>query len=116
MEYYKLAADQGDAYALNNIGCKYYLGNGVEQKYDEAVKYFKEAANQGEIFALFNLGMCYQDGTGVEKDLKKAAELYRQALDAGYEPYENEKDRVKEVLGEDYETLSFGEKVSLANP
>ena len=43
--------------------------------------------------------MCYQDGTGVEKDIKKAAELYQRALDDGYEPTEEEKPRVKEVLG-----------------
>lgn len=43
--------------------------------------------------------MCYQDGTGVEKDIEKAAELYQRALDYGYEPTEEEKPRVEEVLG-----------------
>ncbi len=43
--------------------------------------------------------MCYQDGTGVEKDIEEAAELYQRALDYGYEPTEEEKPRVEEVLG-----------------
>ena len=71
----------------------------IEQDYDLAVKYFKEAAERGNIYVLFNLGICCQDGTGVEKDIEKAAELYQRALDYGYEPTEEEKPRVEEVLG-----------------
>ena len=100
-EYYQLAADQGIAEALTYIGWMYYKGEGVGQDYELAVKYFREAADQGEIYATFNLGMCYQDGTGVEKDIEKAAELYQIALDGGYEPVEEEKARVEEVLGEE---------------
>ena len=99
MELFQLAADQGSTLAINDIGWVYYKGDGVEQDYNLAVKYFKEAAEQENMYALFNLGMCYQDGTGVEKDIEIAAELYQRAIDHGYEPTEEEKPRVEEVLG-----------------
>ena len=45
--------------------------------------------------------ICYpqKEGNGVEKDIEKAAELYQHALDAGYEPDDEDKARLEEVLG-----------------
>ena len=54
--------------------------------------------------AIFMIGECYYLGNGVEKDLEKAAEWYEKALDAGYKPDEEDKARLKEVLGEEYGT------------
>ena len=99
-KYIRLAAEQGDPNSLYNLGMCYYRGTGAEVDYDKALECFREAAEMGVLPAIFMIGTCYQDGTGVEKDLEKAAELYQRALDAGYEPDEEDKVRLEEVLGE----------------
>ena len=47
MKWYRLAVDQGDADAQNNIGVLYDLGRGVEQDYAEAMKWYRLAAGSG---------------------------------------------------------------------
>ena len=46
--YFRIAADRGNAEAQNNIGNLLLNGLGVEQDMAEAVKYFKMAAAQGD--------------------------------------------------------------------
>ena len=38
VKWYRRAAEQGDAYAQNNLGLMYANGKGVPQDYAEAVK------------------------------------------------------------------------------
>ena len=52
----KALADQGDAEAQNNLGLRYYNGEGVTKDYAEAVKWYRKAAEQGHAEAQFNLG------------------------------------------------------------
>ena len=81
----------------------YYLGEGVDQDYDEAFRLFQLAADQEFTVAMFAVGDCYYLGNGVEKDLGKAAEWYRKSLDAGYEPDEEDAAHLKAVLGDEYQ-------------
>ena len=46
-EWYQKAADQGDAYAQNNIGAMYYLGHGERQDYAKAAEWFEKACDNG---------------------------------------------------------------------
>lgn len=55
--------------------------------------------------AIFLIGECYYDGKAVEKDLEETAGWYRKALAAGYEPDEDDKEHLKEVLGENYAAI-----------
>ena len=78
------AAEQGDAWAQNNIGICYYNGESVETDKVEAVKWFYLSAEQGNAQAQYNLAYCYENGEGVEENkaaavawLWKAAEQSR---------------------------------------
>ena len=81
MEYYQLAADQGNADAQNNLGYSYSSGEGVEQDYEKAVEYYQLAADQGNADAQYNLGYSYYFGEGVEQDYEKAVEYYQLTAD-----------------------------------
>ena len=56
VNWYRLAAEQGNAYAQSRLGVMYYNGQGVPQDDGEAVKWFRKAAALlGLIFAFFLL-------------------------------------------------------------
>lgn len=83
MEYYQMAADQGNAEGWRSIGSLYYNAEGVEQSSEKALKYWQRAADQGDAKALTNLALLYRKGEGVELDYEKAMEYYQQAVDGG---------------------------------
>ena len=72
VKWFRLAADQGDASAQNNLGVMYEYGRGVPQDYGEAVKWFRLAADQGEALAQNNLGLMYAKGKGVPQNYIQA--------------------------------------------
>src|SRR5262249_31883770 len=82
---YKLAADQGDAQAQNNLGLFYEEGRGGLQKDDrEATRLYKLSADQGNADGQYNLGVNYRDGLGgVSKDDREAARLFKLSADHG---------------------------------
>ena len=61
----RVAAEQGDAHAQNNLGSIYADGKGVAQDSAEAVKWFQLSADQGLVEAQFKLGVLYENGKGV---------------------------------------------------
>ncbi len=83
-QLYKLAADQGNAEAQNNLGVMYDKGQGVTQNYQEAARLYKLAADQGYARAQFNLGVLYSNGTGVTQNYQEAARLFKLAADQGH--------------------------------
>ena len=81
-QWYKKAANLGNAEALNNLGVMYNNGEGVKKNYIIAFKFFEKAANLGCATAMLNLFNMYFGGYGVEKNhtkgkywLEKAANL-----------------------------------------
>jgi TPR repeat protein len=72
VEKTRLAADQGDAEAQNNLGVRYADGRGVPQDDVQAVKWFRLAADQGNAKAQTNLGLSYYFGKGVTQDAVQA--------------------------------------------
>jgi hypothetical protein len=82
--HYGLAASaRGDADAQYQIGCCYYLGEGVAQDFVEAVRYYRMAAEQRTAHAQFVLGGCYEAGQGVAQDWVEAVRYYRLAAAQG---------------------------------
>ena len=79
------AAEQGNAYAQNNLGWMYYKGEGVRQDYKQAVQWFRNAAEQGVDEAQFYLGIMYYKGHGVRQDLALAQEWLGKACQNGYQ-------------------------------
>jgi TPR repeat protein len=99
IRYFELSADQGNANAQFNLGFQYSIGEGVDQDYDKAFQLFQMSANQGFPAAMFAYGDCYYLGSGVEQNLETAAQWYQKALDAGYEPDEEDRKHLEDVLG-----------------
>jgi len=81
--YFRLAADQRDAYGQCNLGYMYDMGYGVEQNYEKAVYYYELAANQGHASGQRNLGYMYDMGYGVEQNDEKAVYYYELAANQG---------------------------------
>jgi TPR repeat protein len=82
-EWFRKAADQGDAGAQCVLGSNYDYGEGVEKDPKEAVKWYSKAAEQGFAIAQYNLGVHYNDGNGVKKDNPEAVNWYRKAAQQG---------------------------------
>jgi len=80
----KAKAEKGDAIAQEDLGFRYYTGQGVEKSQAEAIKWFSKAAKQGRASAQCRLGLMYYEGQGVKKDYAEAMKWYRKAADQGY--------------------------------
>ena len=48
VEWYRKAADQGNAAAQYNLGNMYSWGKGVEQSNEKAAEWYRKAADQGD--------------------------------------------------------------------
>jgi tetratricopeptide (TPR) repeat protein len=81
MDWYRKAADQGDADAQDSIGSLYRDGKGVGQDYAEAMAWFRKAALQSNSEAQVNIGSLYRDGHGVKQDYAQARRWYQKAAD-----------------------------------
>lgn len=82
-DYYKMAADQNDNVAVNNLGSLYFSGIGTEADPAKAMEMFKKASDLGNNEATLNLAFLYLSGQGGEKDHRKAIQLLAKAADAG---------------------------------
>ena len=83
MNWYRKAAEQGDADAQNSLAMCYYMGQGVAKDAAEAVKWYRKAAEQNSAIAQCSLGYAYQNGEGVSKDPSEAMKWYRKAAEQG---------------------------------
>ena len=83
-EMYSLAADAGDAYAMNRLALMYDRGEHVRQDYEVAFDWYLKAAEAGLPAAMSNVGSMYDSGDGVEQDYGEALKWYRRAADNGY--------------------------------
>ncbi len=59
LHYYELAANSGNAIALNNLGSLHFNGIGTEVNYAKAIGFFKEASKLGSDDASVNLAIIY---------------------------------------------------------
>ena len=72
VRWFRKAAEQGDAWAQNNLGYAYRLGWGVPEDDAEAVRWYRKAAAQGHADAQNNLGVMYKSGEGVPENYVQA--------------------------------------------
>ena len=79
-----LAAAQGHADALYDLGVIYEAGSGVLKNSDKALKHLTQAADKGHKEAQFHLGVKYEEGQGVEKDELKALHYLTKAAEDGH--------------------------------
>ncbi len=83
MKWAHLAADAGNADAMDFIGFAYLRGAVVKRNPAIAIAYFKAAADECPQ-AAFNLGQCYFGAQGTEQDFSKALDWWKKAADAGH--------------------------------
>lgn len=83
LDWYKQAAEKGNARAVNNIGVLYARGQGVDQDYGEAMKYYKNAAEMGLAMSMSNIGNLYVYGNGVAPDHNEALRWFKKSAKKG---------------------------------
>ncbi|KAK1929476.1 Protein sel-1 1 [Phytophthora citrophthora] len=83
-QYFRQAADAGDALAQANYGMLLANGMGVDQDVPQALVYFNRAARQNQAFAFHGLGVLYFTGNGVSQNVTRALEYFEEAIELGY--------------------------------
>ena len=71
VNWYRKAADQGNADAQSNLGWMYCTGRGVPQDDAEAVSWYRKAADQGNAAAQSNLGWMYANGRACRRTMPR---------------------------------------------
>jgi uncharacterized protein len=83
--WYALAASDGEAKALTNLGTIVARGwDAVKPDPIGAAILWRAAAARGEAIAMFNLGVLYEHGIGVSADIAKARGWYLRAAAANH--------------------------------
>lgn len=85
-DYFKKAADTGDANGLYNLGTCHARGYGTPKDDQSAFNCFRAAAEQDHPEALNNVGWFFREGRVVEKDLEMAARWFAKSA-ANENPY-----------------------------
>ncbi len=81
--WFRRAADQGDARAMNGLGCLCESGVKLARDREGALDWFRMAAESGHAEAQFRLGDKYRRGLGVRVDYVQAVRWLRKAADQG---------------------------------
>lgn len=82
-EWYRKAAEHGNASAQYRLGEIYFNGFGVERNIAEAKKWFLSAAELGNADAQFTIGWMNQTGYGLPQDFEEALKWYSLAAAQG---------------------------------
>lgn len=90
LEYYHMAADQGNGEAMCYIGDFYRTGEFLPKDQQQAFSYYSQAHMAGEELGTFCVGRSYLEGCGVEIDTVAAVTYLKSAAmrgigDAGYQ-------------------------------
>ena len=72
MEWYRKAAEQGQASSQNNLGAMYWNGHRVDQSNSNAGDWFRKAAEQGNSTTPLHLLGVEQQWNGIAKQQNKA--------------------------------------------
>lgn len=75
---------QGDALAQVNLSRIYYMGRGVEQDFNKALKWIKASLDQGNIYAMYDYARMHLNGRGVKADVREANKWFSKSAEKGY--------------------------------
>jgi TPR repeat protein len=84
LTWFRIAAQQGDAMALNMLGRCHEHGWGLVKNERRAARYFQQAAELGLDWGQYNLANLLATGRGVERNDARAFALYLQAAEQGH--------------------------------
>jgi TPR repeat protein len=80
--WYQAAAEQGDVYAMTELGAHLRLGKGVAKNEAQAMQWFAKAAQTGYVPAETSLAVGYETGQGQGRpDYQQAANWFGKAAD-----------------------------------
>ena len=82
-QFFREAADCGNAEAMCYLGACYYEGLGVGQDTDAALRWWHEAAEKGNAAAMLAIARCHFFGHGVTKDFSEALKWIHSAAETG---------------------------------
>lgn len=85
VEWFRKAAEQGNAEGEYWLGMSYEDGEGVRQDYREAMKLYLRSSEHGNPDAEYQLGAMYENGKGVSRDEDEAIRWYCKAAEQGNE-------------------------------
>ena len=71
VEWFQVAAEQGDHYGQYWLARCYEEGLGTVQNPELAVTWYEHAAEQGYRYAMYNLGKMYRSGSIIPQDVKR---------------------------------------------
>ena len=97
-ETVRKSAEQGHAWAQNNLGVMYDKGEGVPEDDAEAVRWYRRAAEQGDAYAQSNLGAKYGKGEGIPEDRVQAYAWFSIAAAQGSESAMENKEIIARVM------------------
>jgi tetratricopeptide (TPR) repeat protein len=83
VEWFRKAAEHGNALGQLWLGQMYYFGIGLPKDSTQAAKWFRTAAEQGNALGQLWLGGMYFSGLGVPKDSTQAVEWFKKAAEQG---------------------------------
>lgn len=82
VEWWRKAAEIGDAYACDCMGYCYSIGQGgLPKDLEQAFAYYLKAAERGYAGAYFTLGLCYSEGNGIGQDDEQAFSWFKKAAE-----------------------------------
>ena len=79
----RLAAEEEDAVAQNNLSIAYSYGEGVAKDQNKSLDWLHRSLRNGYVAAEFNLGVSYFDGDGLAMDKGLGAYWLRRAAERG---------------------------------
>jgi len=85
-QWYRQAAEGGQARAALQLGLMAKNGNGVPRDATVAARWLQLAADLGNAHAMFLLSYAYREGEGVTRDPARAAMLLEEAAEHEYPP------------------------------
>jgi tetratricopeptide (TPR) repeat protein len=83
-DWYRRAAERGNATAEDRIGEMYQFARGVPEDMGQAMNWYRKAADQGDAVGETSVGLLYGNGWGVHQDYGQALIWYRKAANQGY--------------------------------
>ncbi len=83
MAAYKVGGEGGDVLCQYQVGTMYFLGQGVDVDYKQALPWIEKAAAQDYPKAVGQLGGMYCNGQGVTPSWRRAREYYERATELG---------------------------------
>ncbi|KAG9291250.1 hypothetical protein G9A89_021752 [Geosiphon pyriformis] len=83
-QFYKIAAENGDAFGKNQVGWCYSKGIGVKSDPKDAAEWYKKSAESGNYSGKSNLAECYLESDGIEANRDEAIRLLTETANVGY--------------------------------